>query len=276
MLEQYELEGQIGEGGFSRVYVGRHLLLQRKAAIKVIPCKYLDVARKEAQFYARRVSDALPLLYDVFLQEGNVFLVQEYVEGKSLKLLIREGMSLSFVREVSLQIAVFLKQLHGHVPPIAYLDLKPENLILEPGGRLRVLDMGTAVFIGGEQSGCFAGTNGYAPAAQKLGKRPEVSWDLYAFAVLLREMLTGDRRESIPADDPANAVANGSANALAEGSVYAPEVIPREYQNLMKQCKSGVLTDGASLLSALQAMEKDPAYSIIKSFRCCEFPRNLL
>ncbi len=279
MKEQYEYLSTLGEGGFATVYLARHRILGREVAIKEIRKNEPSIPKirsgkkeydPEACFLAEELSGALPLLYDAFEEDGGLHLVMEYVKGHSLKEEIRAGMPLTRIRDTALQLSSFLMDLHTHSPAVVYLDLKPENILLEGNGRVRVLDMGAARYPDENESRIFTGTRGYAPVSQELGEKPVPEWDIYAFGVLLYQMLTG-----LPA---------GKIRKQTEKERLLSNDIPREYLPVLKGCfqslsgKSGI-RDGSSLYAALQ--DTKPVFSvpgsgfrILRSIHCCEVGKN--
>ncbi len=267
MKEQYEILSKLGDGGFSQVYLARHKLTGRRVVLKVIPETCKEIALREGAFLAAQLSDALPCLYDLFYEDGQYDLVMEYIEGRSLRELIRQGLSVMQTYDIALQIAAFLRDLHSHSPAILYLDLKPENICVESTGRVRMLDMGAAIFMHTGKERFFAGTGAYAPMEQKLGGSPVPAWDIYSFGVVFYEMLTGalpDRKDLLK----------------GEAGFLTGKDIPREYTDLLWECFTGKL-DGASLYSLLEAGTLSSAvrvhgFSILRSVRCCEMEEKRL
>ncbi|MCR4588172.1 MAG: serine/threonine protein kinase [Lachnospiraceae bacterium] len=270
MKEQYEFLKPLGEGGFSRVYLARHRILGREAAIKEIPPEKKDRENRkyglEARLLARGISGALPCLYDAFEEEGALYLVMEYVKGRSLKEEIRCGMPLARIRDTALQLSTFLMELHSHSPAVVYLDLKPENILLEENGRVRVLDLGAARYPDEKGDRSFTGTKGYAPKAQELGEKPVPAWDIYAFGVLLYEMLTG--------------LPMGKIREQSLKERLLSKEIPIEYRPVLEACflspsgRSGIL-DGSGLQAALQDLKPffpgtGNGFRILRSIHCCE------
>jgi serine/threonine protein kinase len=209
----YRLDRLLGAGSVSRVFLGTHLRLGRRAAIKVLLGPLADDARVTARFLneARVVNDIRhPNIVDVsdFIESESpkrLALVMEYIEGPSLKTLIRSGHELTFVQAigVALQLCAAVEAAHG--AGVIHRDLKPDNLLLTadpaldpeaiPG--LKVVDFGIAKIAGpGEKTatGMMIGTPAYMAPEQIAGKPPpSPATDIFAIGEVIYELLTGQR-----------------------------------------------------------------------------------
>lgn len=209
---RYRIESLLGEGGMGAVFVGEHLKLMKKVAIKVIHPQFAgdgDVAER----FAREAVAAGQLEHPHVasatdygtLPEGGAYLVMQYVRGRSLREVLDERGALDWVEaaRIGLQVADALAAAHqkGYV----HRDLKPDNVMLEPrddGSELvKVLDFGiarvaseSAVGGGGRaltRVGTVIGTPGYMAPEQALGEPVDYRADLYALGLLLHEVITG-------------------------------------------------------------------------------------
>ncbi len=210
---RYRIEGLLGEGGMGAVFVGEHLKLMKKVAVKVIHPEFAgdgDVAERFAREAVAAGQMDHPHVASATdygtLPEGGAYLVMQYVRGESLRdLLDEEGpMSWATACEIGAQVADALAAAHqkGYV----HRDLKPDNVMLEPrddGSRLvKVLDFGIARVAsesaagGGGRAltriGTVIGTPGYMAPEQALGEPVDYRADLYALGLVLHEMITGE------------------------------------------------------------------------------------
>ena len=155
-LGKYKLLSLLGKGGMSSVFLAEHLLMRRRCALKVLPSKrvddtsYLERFHREAQAAASLDHPNIVRAYDVDHQaDGDKqihFLVMEYVEGTSLQDLVPAKGLASFLdaAEFSRQAALGLE--HAHQSGMVHRDIKPGNLLVDPNGVVRILDLGLARF----------------------------------------------------------------------------------------------------------------------------------
>lgn len=148
---------------------------------------------READMLAALRYEHIPKVYDRFASENRHYLVMEYIEGITLEERIKqEGGKLSEAETVhiALQIAESLEYLHGCSPPIVFRDLKPSNVMVEPGDYIKLVDFGIARHFQPERTATLVGTPGYAPPEQYRGK-VEPRSDLYALGAIMHYALSG-------------------------------------------------------------------------------------
>ena len=158
-LGKYKLLGYIGSGGMSSVYLAEHVLMRRKQAIKVLPKKrvgdasYLDRFRLEALATAALDHPNIVRAYDID-NEGDVhYLVMEYVPGRDLQTLVADQGPLDFPAAADYVIQAAHGLQHAHDAGLIHRDVKPANLLLNDCQRIKILDLGLALFSrDGEQS----------------------------------------------------------------------------------------------------------------------------
>lgn len=160
-LGKYRLLSLLGKGGMSSVYLAEHVLMRRRCALKVLPTKrvndssYLARFHREAQAVASLDHPNIVRAYDVDHQADRDseihFLVMEYVEGQSLQeLVLRSGVCQAFdSAEYIRQAALGLQ--HAHEAGMVHRDVKPGNLLVDPNGVVKVLDLGLARFFTGDE-----------------------------------------------------------------------------------------------------------------------------
>ncbi|HXK16563.1 MAG TPA: serine/threonine-protein kinase, partial [Polyangiaceae bacterium] len=217
LADRYRIDALIGEGGMGRVYSAEHVLMRKRLAIKVLHRELTTMAEVVARFEREAMAAAnidhpnVAAATDFGkLPDGAVFLVLEYVQGKSLRDEIALGpIAAERALHIARQIAAGLGS--AHALDIVHRDLKPENVMLvEKGGDpdfVKVLDFGIAKVPIGEvplkgetpahtpitKAGMVFGTPEYMAPEQALGQNVDGRADLYALGVILYEMLSGSR-----------------------------------------------------------------------------------
>ncbi len=214
-LGPYEILAVAGSGGMGEVYRARDTRLDRIVAIKVLPEGFLhDPGRRQRlEREARTVSGLshphISTLYDVGHQDGVDYLVMEYLEGETLAARLQKGpLPLDQALRHAMEIAGALGAAHRQ--GIVHRDLKPGNIMLTPVGA-KLLDFGlakmshdpppgydastapTAVREPQTRAGAVVGTPAYMSPEQAQGKTVDARTDVFAFGLLLYEMLTGRR-----------------------------------------------------------------------------------
>ena len=199
-LEVIEL---LGHGGMGVVYKGRQPLLDRLVAIKVVrPDVQLDEdfqARflREARTLAKLRHPYIVTVYDIGKSDQLYYLVMEYVEGASLRqLLVDRAISERDALEFVPQITEALQ--HAHEAGVVHRDIKPENVLIDPRGRVRLVDFGLATLFGPQaprspEENRVAGTLGYmAPEQITMPATVDHRADIYSTGVVFYEMLAGE------------------------------------------------------------------------------------
>ncbi|PTQ51743.1 MAG: Serine/threonine protein kinase PrkC, regulator of stationary phase [Brockia lithotrophica] len=198
---RYLIRRKLGEGGMSFVYLAEDLLLGRNVAIKVLREPYADDEQfrrrflREAQAVSLLSHPNIVTLFDTGTHDGAPYLVFEYVPGRTLKEEIRARGPLPLDEVLSIGDQVLRALAHAHNRGIVHRDVKPHNILLTADGTAKVSDFGIARALGGEtltESGTFLGSAHYFSPEQAKGETITPASDLYAFGVVLYEMLTGD------------------------------------------------------------------------------------
>lgn len=197
MGNKYVLEEEIGRGGSGTVYKAYDLHLQCYRAVKRFE-REDEVSLKELQILKALKHPALPAVTDYLEEEDGAFLIMEYVEGRNLEEYIGENEGVDEERAVrwAVQLAEVLIYLHERKNPLVYCDMKPANILIDPRGKLCLIDFGTACLRYRSEAGNrqVAGTYGYAAPEQMSGEgvhKPDEKWDVYGLGATLFHMLTG-------------------------------------------------------------------------------------
>jgi len=201
----YDVVRLLGEGGMGKVYEGRERLSGRRVALKVLRPELTkrDEGRAaflgEMKILAHLEHENLVRSLSSVEEDGQLALVLEYLEGRTLRDEISSKGALSFADalDITAQICAALAVTHGQEPAIVHRDLKPENVMLvqAPGGRrtVKVMDFGVAKVLEGAHATTTqsVGTLQYMSPEQIDARAVDARSDLYALGLLLYEMLSG-------------------------------------------------------------------------------------
>ncbi len=207
----YEIIKMLGHGGMGEVYLAKDIRLNRQVAIKVLSLELAENKeqlarfRKEAGFAASLNHPNICTIYETGEVDGRTYICMEYVEGKTLRDRIAgEPMSLHEVLDISIQIADALEE--ARKKNIVHRDIKPVNILLTARNQAKILDFGLAKQIrtpGSSdlsgaatessitEAGAVRGTVAYMSPEQALGRPVDPRSDIFAFGVVLYQMLTG-------------------------------------------------------------------------------------
>jgi len=199
----YKIVSLIGEGGMGDVYLGEHVSINRKVAIKVLKpelAKNEEIRNRfknEAAMLAHLQHPNIVGLIDYVEQEDGLYLIMEYVEGKGLDELIKEQQSpLSIERSLKLMTQVLQAFQYAHENGIVHRDVKPSNILVTPDDRIKVLDFGIAKLLGNKnhqftRTGTQIGTVYYMSPEQVKGSDLDRRSDIYSLGVTFYEILSG-------------------------------------------------------------------------------------
>ena len=245
IISHYEIGRLIGSGGMGHVYAARDTELGREVALKVASLDGEDAQarlRREAQHASRLSHPHICHIYDVGRADGQLFVVMELVNGKSLSDLVREGqLSIANARRYGMEIADALAHAHEH--GITHRDLKSTNVMITPKLGAKVLDFGLARMLDTHQidalsqsqrsltgEGTIAGTLPYMAPELLRGERGDERSDIWALGVLLYEMVAGRRPFT---------GATGfevSAGILQQETPALPSTVPAPMRAIIQRC----------------------------------------
>lgn len=196
--ERYRIDKVIGKGGMGKVYLAYDITDNSRWAIKeqVVTKKNRKLLISEAEILSKLHHPALPEFRLKKEIEDKLYLVMEYIDGRTLEKIIREKGVIDepVVVDWFKQVCEVLVYLHGLETPIVYRDLKPPNIMLEESGKIRIIDFGIAQEYAGDsaKADVAALTRGYAAPEQYNRKYLlDVRTDIYALGVTMHYMLTG-------------------------------------------------------------------------------------
>jgi beta-lactam-binding protein with PASTA domain/predicted Ser/Thr protein kinase len=196
---RYRVLRKIGGGGMADVYLCEDLTLGRRVALKVLLQRFLDDPnfverfRREAKAAAGLNQANLVSIYDWGEVDGTYFIVMEYVEGETLKDLVRRQGRLGGSEAVRILLQLLAALEFAHRSGIVHRDVKPQNVMLDRHGNVKVMDFGIARAgdSGITEAGSILGTAQYLAPEQAKGQRVDERSDLYSVGIVLYEMLTG-------------------------------------------------------------------------------------
>lgn len=198
--ERYEIIKMLGEGGMANVYLAQDTILDRKVAVKVLRGdlatdeKFVRRFQRESLAASSLSHPNIVEMYDVGEDDGNFYIVMEYVDGKTLKQLVRKRGSLTVEEVVDIMLQLTDGLAHAHDSYIIHRDIKPQNILILDSGLVKITDFGIAMALNSSQltqTNSVMGSVHYLPPEQASGKGSTIKSDIYSLGVLMYELLTG-------------------------------------------------------------------------------------
>ena len=198
--DRYQIIKSIGEGGMANVYLAYDTILDRDVAVKILRGD-LSNDEKFVRRFQREALNASSLshpniveVYDVGEDNGQYFIVMEYIEGKNLKDLLKKRgkLTVSEVVDIMRQISDGLSIAHDSY--IIHRDIKPQNIMILENGMVKITDFGIAMAMNATQltqTNSVMGSVHYLPPEQASGKGSTLKSDIYSMGILMYELLTG-------------------------------------------------------------------------------------
>jgi serine/threonine protein kinase len=270
-LGPYLVVDKIGEGGMGEVYRARDMRLGRDVAIKVLPAAVAAHADRLRRFeFEARAAAALNhpnilVVFDVGRDGDTVFVVEELLEGRTLRDVLLEG-ALAVRKSVDYasQIARGLAAAHGK--NIVHRDLKPENIFITTDEHVKILDFGLARVVespdsgaattgGGTEPGVVLGTIGYMAPEQVRGQPVDYRADIFSSGVVLYEMLTGRPAfAGHTAADTMTATLRETPADLESSGRAIPPALARIVERCLDKTPAGRFQSASDLAFALQTL----------------------
>lgn len=184
-------------GGKAVVFKARDRELGMDVALKFLPrslfrqSERVEEIKREAGIAMRLTHDGIVRLYTIEMKNAHPFLVMEYVEGDTLREILKKfgALSSASVLGIARECVVALEYAHAH--GILHRDLKPENIMITSRGHLKILDFGSATSVGSLLGDYIEGTPGYMAPEQVAGGRCDARTDIFALGAIFWELLTG-------------------------------------------------------------------------------------
>ena len=200
---KYKILNQIGTGGMSTVYLAMNEKANRQWAVKEIkkdrPYNFALMKQgilREMEMLRTLHHPMIPRICDVIEKQDAIFIVMDYIEGRTLGKLVEEegAQEERYIIEWAKQLCQVLAYLHSRIPPIIYRDMKPTNIMLKPNGDLMLIDFGISrEFCADhtEDTICL-GTQGYAAPEQFGGGQSDERTDIYGLGATLYHLAAGE------------------------------------------------------------------------------------
>ena len=198
--DRYEIIKSIGEGGMANVYLAIDVILDRKVAIKILRGdlandeKFIRRFQREALSASSLSHPNIVQMYDVGEDNGSYYIVMEYVEGRTVKQLLKRRGNLTVGEATDIMIQLTDGITHAHDSYIIHRDLKPQNIMIQEDGQIKITDFGIAMALNSTQltqTNSVMGSVHYLPPEQASGKGSTIKSDIYSMGILFYELLTG-------------------------------------------------------------------------------------
>jgi eukaryotic-like serine/threonine-protein kinase len=198
---RYQLQQAIGAGGMAIVYKGFDTLLERTIAVKILKIelskdqKFVEQFRTEAKSAANLSHKNIVTIYDFGIDQDRLFMVMEYIQGTTLKSIIKQQSPMPIEKALPYIIQSASSIGYAHRAGIIHCDVKPQNILVTDAGRVKITDFGIARALSSispdERHQVVWGSPQYFSPEQAAGFPPTMASDVYALGVILYEILTG-------------------------------------------------------------------------------------
>ena len=197
---RYKIQSLIGTGGMAAVYLAKDLILDRLVAIKVLRLDFrqnddaMRRFRREALSATQLTHPNIVGVYDVGQSQEMNYIVMEYVEGTDLKDYVRQKGALHPIEAVRIMMQIVSAIADAHQNRIIHRDIKPQNILIDKEGNVKITDFGIAVALSDTsltQTNTLLGSVHYLSPEQARGGMATIQTDIYALGIVLYELLTG-------------------------------------------------------------------------------------
>lgn len=258
--ERYQIIDTLGEGGMANVYLAKDIILQRKVAVKVLR---LDL-KKEPQVEARFQREALATselshpnivsVLDVGNDRGLPYMVMEYVSGPDLKEYIKENYPIRLDQVIKIMDQILSAVALAHKHNVIHRDLKPQNILMDSRGNIKIADFGIAVALNQSsitQTNSIMGSVHYMSPEQTRGGLVTKQSDIYSLGIILYELITG--HVPFNGDTPV-AIALKHAQETIPSIRAKVEDVPQALENIVLKATA---KDPRDRYESAQAMKQD-------------------
>ena len=198
--DRYQIIRTIGEGGMANVYLAHDIILDRDVAVKVLRGdlahdeKFVRRFQREAISASSLSHPNIVEMYDVGEDDGNYYIVMEYIDGKTLKNLIKKRGALTLPEVIDIMLQLTSAVMCAHDSYIIHRDIKPQNVLIKEDGTVKITDFGIAMALNSTeltQTNSVMGSVHYLPPEQANGNGATIKSDIYSLGILMFELLTG-------------------------------------------------------------------------------------
>src|SRR5690625_1075484 len=198
--DRYRIKRTIGGGGMANVYLARDLILNREVAIKVLRWEYandpefIERFDREAQAATSLFHPNIVNIYDVGEEEHILYMVMEYIDGLTLKEYIIQNGPLQVEEAIEIMKQLTNAISHAHANGLIHRDIKPQNVLIDKQGNVKVTDFGIALALSATaltQTNSVLGSVHYLSPEQARGGIATKKSDIYSLGIVLYELLTG-------------------------------------------------------------------------------------
>ncbi|MBG9982254.1 Stk1 family PASTA domain-containing Ser/Thr kinase [Aerococcaceae bacterium DSM 111020] len=205
LSSRYKIIRPIGQGGMANVFLADDLILDRQVAVKLLRFDFQDDQdairrfQREAMSASQLLHHNIVEVYDVDEEDGQQYIVMEYVDGTDLKTFIREKSPISLELTVNIMSQILSAIDLAHRSNLIHRDIKPQNILLTKDNKAKITDFGIAVALTDTsitQTNTLLGSVHYLSPEQARGNNATTKSDIYALGVVLYELITG----SVPYD----------------------------------------------------------------------------
>ena len=257
--DRYRIIDTLGEGGMANVYLAEDIILQRKVAVKILR---LDL-QKEPQTVARFQREALAtselshpnivMVLDVGTDQGLPYMVMEYVDGPDLKDYIIQNSPLNLHDVIRIMDQILSAMTLAHKHNVIHRDLKPQNILMDKHGNIKIADFGIAVALNQNsitQTNSALGSVHYMSPEQTRGGLITKQSDIYSLGIILYELITG----SVPFNgDSAVAIALKHAQEPIPSIKEKDVKVPQALENVVLKATAKDPRDRYASASAMRA-----------------------
>ena len=240
--DRYQIIRSIGEGGMANVYLAHDTILDRNVAVKILRGdlaqdeKFVKKFQREANAAATIIHPNVVEMYDVGKDDDNYFIVMEYIDGQTLKNLIKKrgALTLPEVIDIMLQLTSAIECAHDKY--IIHRDIKPQNILMLDDGTIKVTDFGIATAINAQeltQTNSVMGSVHYLPPEMANGSGSTIRSDIYSMGILMFELLTG--KVPFKGDNAVEVAIKQLKEPIPSVTKINPE-IPQSVENIILAC----------------------------------------
>ena len=269
VVGSYVIERELGRGGMGHVYLANDRDLNRKVAIKALAPRLVrdetqrERLRREARAGAGLTHPGICTIYKLEEKDGDLFIVSEYVEGRTLREEMSSGQKPDAARVLDTARQFVAALATAHEKNIMHRDLKPENVMRATSGQLKILDFGLArdaglerLTMGLTQVGTMVGTPGYMAPEQLSGEMVDARADVFAYGVVMYEYASGRHPfQASTALEMMTNVMSKDAVPIAEQCPALPAALAAVIDRSIKKDRDRRYRSATEILAALERAE---------------------